>query len=103
MLLEIISTGPVPAILLILVLALTFHILRQSRTFDKRVSLAAHTKRRDMEFARRLNLNKPSIEEYNRINNRNKSYVKSNSISEEEVKSIKLFHDDSDDTDLNII
>jgi hypothetical protein len=99
MLLEIISTSPVPAILLMLVLALTFHILRQSRTFDKRVSLAAHAKRRDMEFARRLNLNKPSIEEYN--NNKVKSYVKS--IPEEEVKSIKLFHDDSDDTDLNII
>ena len=97
MLLEIISTSPVPAILLMLVLALTFHILRQSRTFDKRVSLAAHTKRRDMEFARRLN--KPLPEEYNRT--KNKSYVKS--TPEEEVKSIKLFHDDSDDTDLNII
>ena len=99
MLLEIISTSPVPAILLMLVLALTFHILRQSRTFDKRVSLAAHTKRRELELTRRLN--KPLPEEYNRINNRNKSYVKS--TPEEEVKSIKLFHDDSDDTDLNII
>ena len=99
MLLEIISTGPVPAILLMLVLALTFHIVRQNRTFDNRVSLAAYTKRRNLELARRLN--KPLPEEYNRINNRNKSYVKS--IPEEEVKSIKLFHDDSDDTDLNII
>ena len=99
MLLEIISTGPVPAFLLILVLALTFHIVRQSRTFNNRVSLAAHTKRRDMELARRLN--KPSIEEYNRINNRNKSYVKS--ITDEEVKSIKLYDDDSDNTDFNII
>ena len=97
MLLEIISTSPVPAILLMLVLALTFHILRQSRTFDKRVSLAAHTKRRELELTRRLN--KPLPEEYN--NNKVKSYVKS--IPEEEVKSIKLFHDDSDDTDLNII
>jgi hypothetical protein len=98
MLLEIISTGPVPAFLLILVLALTFHIVRQSRTFNNRVSLAAHTKRRDMELARRLN--KPSIEEYNRIN-KTKKYVKS--TPEEEIKSIKLYDDDSDDTDLNII
>jgi hypothetical protein len=51
-----------------------------------------------MEFARRLN--KPSIEEYNRIN-KTKKYVKS--TPEEEIKSIKLYDDDSDDTDLNII
>ena len=95
MLLEIISISPIPAILLILVLALTLRIVRQNKTFNHRVMLAAHAKRRDLELARRLN--KPLPEEYNGI----KSYVES--TPEEEIKSIKLFHDDSDDTDLNII
>ena len=94
MLLEILATGPIPAFLLILVLALTLHILKQKKTFNKRVALAAHLKQKELDIARRLN--KPLTKEYNNI----KRYAESE--PKEKVESIALY-DNNDDADFDII
>ena len=94
MLLEVLATGPIPAFLLILVLALTLHILKQKKTLSKRVALAAHLKQKELDIARRLN--KPLTKEYNNI----KRYAESE--PKEKVESIALY-DNNDDADFDII
>jgi len=61
LLLEILSSSVVPALLLILVLALTLHIIYLNRSFKHRIRLIVAIKMEEERFAKRLKAQLPSI------------------------------------------
>jgi hypothetical protein len=61
LLLEILSSSVVPALLLILVLALTLHIIYLNKSFKHRIRLIVAIKMEEERLAKRLNAQLPSI------------------------------------------
>jgi hypothetical protein len=93
LLLEIISSSIIPALLLVLVLALTLHIIYLNKSFKHRIRLIVAIRMREAELARRLN--KPLPSENKSIYNLDEKNLEV--IEEElEIETVELYNDDTD-------
>ena len=97
LLLEILSSSIIPALLLVLVLALILHILYLNKSFKHRIRLIVAIRMREAELARRLN--KPLPSENKSIYNLDEKNLE---VIEEELE-IETVDLDNDDTDFDII